>query len=85
LEGFTYQDENTIHVTGANRMRISLLVIPPEMPGTAGHDAMMTAGHRGNADRPEEILAAATIPAPRPTDHSPERRETGDGPVSQRE
>jgi hypothetical protein len=44
------------------------------MTDTAGHDAMMTAGHRGNADRPEEILAAATILAPRQAEYSPERR-----------
>ena len=65
LEGFTYQDQNIIHMTGSSRGRISLLVVPPEMTDPAGHDAMMTAGHRDNADRPEEILAAATLPAPR--------------------
>lgn len=65
LEGFTSQDQNTIHVTGSGG-RISLLVVPSELTDPAGHDAMMTAGHRGNADRPEEILAAATVPAPRP-------------------
>ncbi len=65
LEGFTYQDQNIIHLTGSNDGRISLLVVPPETADAAGHDAMMTAGHRGNADRPEEILAGATLPAPR--------------------
>jgi Family of unknown function (DUF5994) len=65
LEGFTYQDKNVIHVTGANRGRVSLLVVPSETAETAGHDALMTAAHRGNADRPEEILAAAALPAPR--------------------
>lgn len=85
LEGFTYQDKNTIHVTGANNGRISLLVIPPEMTDTAAHEAMMTAGHRGNADRPEEILAAATVPAPRQAGPSTTRRETGGGSASQRD
>jgi len=65
LEGFTYQDKNVIQVTGSNRGRVSLLVVPPEMADPAGHDAMMTAGHRGNADRPEEILAAICVPAQR--------------------
>lgn len=65
LEGFTYQDKNIIHVTGSGRRRISLLVVPSEMTEPAGHDAMMAAGHRDNADRPEEILAAASLPAPR--------------------
>lgn len=65
LEGFSYQDRNVIQVTGSNHGRIRLLVIPPEMSDTAARDALMTAGHRGNADRPEEILAAATVPAQR--------------------
>lgn len=65
LEGFSYQDKNIIHVTGSNKGRITLMVIPPEMTDTAGHDAMMTAAHRGNEDRPEEILAATAVPAPR--------------------
>jgi len=66
LEGFSYQDRNIVHVTGSNRGRISLLVVPPETADSAGHDAMMTAGHRGNADRPEEILLAAPVlPTPR--------------------
>lgn len=65
LEGFSYQDKNIVHVTGSNHVRISLLVVPPEMADPAAHDAMMTAGHRGNADRPEEILVGAAVPAPR--------------------
>jgi uncharacterized protein DUF5994 len=74
LEGFTYQDQNIIHVTGSNRGRITLLVIPPEMGDTAGHDALMTAGRRGNADRPEDILAALALPAPRRAGEYPVRR-----------
>jgi hypothetical protein len=65
LEGFSCQDRNIVHVTGANGGRVSLLVVPPELAGAAGHDAMMKAARRGNADRPEEILAAAVVPAPR--------------------
>jgi hypothetical protein len=79
LEGFTHQDQNIIYVTGSRGGRISLLVVPPGMTDTAGHDAMMTAGHRANADRPEEILAAATVPAPRQAEHSTERRENDGG------
>jgi hypothetical protein len=81
LEGFTYQAQNVIHVTGSKTGRISLLVVPPGMTDTAGHDAMMTAGHRGNADRPEEILAAVTLPAPRQAEYSAERGES-DGPTA---
>jgi len=85
LEGFTYQDKNIIHVSGSNRGRISLLVVPPEMTDTAGHDAMMAAGHRGNADRPEEILAAATVPAPRQAEYPAEEWESDGGHVGKRD
>lgn len=78
LEGFTYQDRNIVHVTGTSRGRISLLVVPPGTADAAGHDALMTAGRRGNADRPEEILAAASLPAPRAADDADGRWE-GDG------
>jgi len=40
-----------------------VILVDTESP--AAHDALLTAGHRGNADRPEEILAASGIPAPR--------------------
>jgi hypothetical protein len=65
LEGFSYQDRNIVHVTGASRGRVSLLVVPPGLADASGHDAMAKAARRGNADRPEEILAAAVVPAPR--------------------
>jgi hypothetical protein len=65
LEGFTYQDQNIIHLTGANHGRISLLVVPSEMTDPAGHDALMAAGRRGNTDRPDQILAATGVPAAR--------------------
>ncbi|MFC4857771.1 DUF5994 family protein [Actinophytocola glycyrrhizae] len=76
LEGFTYQDRNVVHLTGANHGRVTLLVVPPEMTAVAGRAAMMTAAHGGNADRPEEILAAAIVPVPRR-----ERRPTQQGEV----
>jgi hypothetical protein len=84
LEGFTYQDDNIIHVTGSSRHRITLLVVPPDMTETAGHDAMMTAGHRGNTDRPEEILASAAVPAPRQSEYSAQRWESDGGHVATR-
>jgi Family of unknown function (DUF5994) len=79
LEGFSTQDRNIMHVTGSNRGRISLLVVPSEMTDAAGHDALMTAGRRGNADRPEEILAASGLPAPRVATDGAEGRWEGDG------
>jgi hypothetical protein len=84
LEGFTYQDKHIIHVTGSNRGRISLLVVPPETTDLAGHEALMIAGRRGNADRPEEILTAVRVPAPRQAhEHSAQRWETDGGHVRQ--
>lgn len=85
LEGFTYQDQNIVHVTGSNGGRISLLVVPPGLTDTAGHDAMMTAGHRDNADRPEEILAAVIIPAPRRAEYSVDQRENDGGDTHRRD
>jgi hypothetical protein len=79
LEGFTYQDQNIIHITGSNRGRVSLLVIPPETTTPAGHDALMTAARRGNADRPEEILAASSLPAPRQSHEASSQRWESEG------
>jgi hypothetical protein len=79
LEGFSHQDRNIIHLTGSTRGRISLLVVPPEITDAAGHDALMTAGRRGNADRPEEILAASSLPTPRVATDDAEGRWEGDG------
>jgi len=61
LESFRYQDKNIVYVSGLDRRRISLLVIPPEAGAAAGHDAMMTAAHRGNADSPALILTKAGV------------------------
>lgn len=84
LEGFTYQDQNIIHVTGTNRGRVSLLVIPSETTAAAGHDALMTAARPDNADRPEEILAAPRLPAPRQYyEYSAQRWESEGGHVHQ--
>jgi hypothetical protein len=71
LEGFRSQDEHVVHVIGADRQRLSLLVVPPEATDEAGHNAMMAAAGRDNAERPSKILAvsgvlhAEPIPAPR--------------------
>jgi hypothetical protein len=73
LEGFRSQDENVISVVSLDRQRIRLLVIPPDAGKTAGHDAMMTAAGRDNADAPALILTTAgirpgtLIPVPRLT------------------
>jgi hypothetical protein len=61
LEGFHSQDEHMVHVSGSDRQRMSLLVVPPDAEAAAAHDAMMTASARGNADRPIEILATGGV------------------------
>lgn len=64
LEGFRSQDANIVHVCGPDRQRSTLLVIPPDATGTAGHDAMMLASRPSNTDRPDEILTAnGVLPA----------------------
>jgi hypothetical protein len=57
LQGFHAQDENAISIVALDRQRIRLLVIPVDASEKAGHDAMMTASGRDNADNPATILA----------------------------
>jgi hypothetical protein len=57
LEGFNSQDQHVLHVSGPDRQRISVLVIPPDTLTVAAHGAMMMASRRDNADRPITILA----------------------------
>jgi hypothetical protein len=58
LEGFHHQDEHVVHVSGPDRRRISLLMIPPDATATAAHDAMMAASGRENVDQPADLLTA---------------------------
>jgi hypothetical protein len=88
LEGFRSQDENTISVISLDRRRIRLLVIPADASKTAGHDAMMTAAARDNADSPTTILITAgvrpgtPVPVPRQaTDSAQDRWEVDGGHV----
>lgn len=61
LEGFRSQDASTVYVTGTNRQRISLLLVPPEATDGAGHDAMMMAARPGSADRTATILSMSGV------------------------
>jgi hypothetical protein len=61
LEGFRSQDEDVVSVVSLDRRRISLLVIPLSADEKPGHDAMMAAGERDNADSPATILTAAGV------------------------
>lgn len=58
LHGLRAVPGNLVTVTGPEPHRVSLLVVPPEAPEAAGHDALITASRRDNDDRAEEILAA---------------------------
>src|SRR5690348_3381412 len=56
LEGFRAQHANTVDVVSAHQ-RVTLLVVPPELPAQAAHAALMAAGQRENTDDVESLLA----------------------------
>jgi len=58
LEGFRSADEHLVHVSGPDRRRITLLVIPPDATTSASHGAMTRAARRDNTDEPLDILTA---------------------------
>jgi hypothetical protein len=55
------QEKNIVRVSGSDGRQITLLVVPPEAPGKAGHDAIMLAARRANSDGPADILAATGL------------------------
>lgn len=65
LEGFHSQHPDTVTVTGRNRQRLTLLVIPPDATSKAAHDALMTASQRDNTDSIEALLASSRATPPR--------------------
>jgi hypothetical protein len=85
LDGFHFQDKDIVHVRGLDGRRVSLLVVPPEATDSAGHDAVLAAGRRDNADDPATILTASgvsagkPIPDPRVAADDAEDRWEGDG------
>jgi hypothetical protein len=84
LEGFRTQDEHVVHVSGPDRRRISLLVVPPGATEASGHGAMMAAARRANADTPTEILtrSGALVSEALPTsDDAEDRWQTEGGRV----
>lgn len=58
LAGYRSQHPDTIDVIGA-RLRLTLLVVPPDVSAQVAHGALMAAGHRGNTDTVETLLLAA--------------------------
>lgn len=80
LEGFHSQDESTISIVALDRQRVRLLVIPVDASKEAGHDAMMMAAGRDNADDPTTILTTTGArPSVRGVDENTEDRWDGDG------
>ncbi|WP_370964301.1 DUF5994 family protein [Amycolatopsis sp. cg9] len=60
LEGFRSQHRDTVTVLGAwNRLRVTLLVVPPETGPELARHVLMTAAHRGNDDSAETLLAGS--------------------------
>lgn len=59
LEAFRHQDECVVHVSGPDRRRLTLLVVPQDTTAIAAHNAMMAAAGRDNIDQPTDILTAA--------------------------
>lgn len=91
LEGFQHRDEYVVHVSGPDRRRISLLVIPQDATTSAAHEAMTAASGRNNSDRPAALLATSGA-APGAVqarlqlvrDDNQDRWATGGGPPRER-
>lgn len=57
LAGFHYQHAQALDVIGADRRRITLLVVPPEASPSSARDTMAAAALPGNAEGLDELLA----------------------------
>ena len=55
LEGFRAQHVNTVDLV-ADHQRITLLVVPPDLPKQDAHAALMAAGRRDDTDDVESLL-----------------------------
>jgi Family of unknown function (DUF5994) len=55
LGGYRAQHADTVDVLAA-RQRVTLLVVPPQTSSQTAHEALMSAGHRGNTDDVEALL-----------------------------
>jgi hypothetical protein len=55
------REKNIVRVSGSDGRQLTLLVVPPEAPAEAGHDAVMLAARRANSAEPADILAAAGL------------------------
>jgi hypothetical protein len=55
LGGYRAQHADTVDVLAA-RQRVTLLVVPPQTSSQTAHEALMSAGRRGNTDDVEALL-----------------------------
>lgn len=86
LDGFASQDPALIYLSGPERQRLTLLVIPPAAPVLAANEAMTRAARPGMVPRGADILAATGIEARPPValaidDPASDRWESDGGPA----
>jgi hypothetical protein len=60
LEGYRSLAADTVDVLAA-KQRITVLVVPPDTSPQQAHDALVTAGQRGNTDDVGSLLAAGPV------------------------
>ncbi|WP_193441137.1 DUF5994 family protein [Actinosynnema sp. ALI-1.44] len=91
MDGFRTMQPNTVTLTGHNRQRITLLVVPPDTPGGAARAILRSAADPGTTATVQDILTSngisaeqaqadtATAPQPRTADQTPEERWEAEG------
>ncbi|MFC0112057.1 DUF5994 family protein [Kibdelosporangium aridum] len=91
MEGFRTMQPNTVTLTGRNRQRISLLVVPPDTPGGVARAVLRSVAAPATTATVEDILTSngislgkhqadtATAPQPRTADQTPEERWEAEG------
>jgi hypothetical protein len=57
LGGFHFQGANTIDVTGAGGLRVTLLVVPPDTPAATARKIAKAAADETNVERADTLLA----------------------------
>ncbi|WP_434439287.1 DUF5994 family protein [Lentzea sp. E54] len=62
LDGFWTRPAHTIDLVAAGRHRLTLLLIPPETPSSAAHEAMKRAAHPDNTDTVANLFSSTCLP-----------------------
>jgi hypothetical protein len=91
MEGFRTMQPHTVTLTGQNRQRISLLVVPPDTPGGVARAILRSAADPDTTATVHDILTSngisldqyqaetAEAPQPRTADQTPEERWEAEG------